>query len=213
MHRYPMALTEEEPGVWRTKTYSGAKWFEIRRMLVVDPEKTAIVREAFVGGWDEPVAPRSLFANRGVRLPIPTEFFRPNLSAAHELPEPFAVLRPGDVLTVEVTGNVRGGIGIVCAEVSEKQRYYLSWADENGSRGIAIVEVPRDIDFSETSTQAQFLAAVRSAHELGISPGGQCSVWVVPEFQASVYDDVMDRLLTGEEALRVGARQNAVLLS
>ena len=128
------------------------------------------------------------------------------------MPEPYGILRPGERVRLEVELGLSGGAGLVCREISPRQRVFLSWAVPGRNLGVAIVEVDRAVRFTKEAEEQSVLAAMVRAAELGICPGGECLGLVVPDFQAPIYDDVMDRLLIGDEARAVGGRQRFVML-
>ncbi len=73
-------------------------------------------------------------------------------------------------------------------------RWYLSFADERGFLGAAIV-------------QAQGITtATMRAHRLGINPGGQVAAYEVPS-EVEIQPGMMDRLLNREEAESLGRVQ------
>lgn len=75
--------------------------------------------------------------------------------------------------------------------------FYLSFADDDGFRGAAIVEAPGEAH------------AIQLTHTLGINPGGQVAMFAVPD-GAPVPDAAKNRLLSKRDLDRLFGAKNMV---
>jgi hypothetical protein len=87
---------------------------------------------------------------------------------------------------------------ILTDELSQPLRwFYLSFADDDGFRGAAIVEAHGPAH------------ALQLTHRLGINPGGEIATWEIPE-GAPLPDAAKNRLLSKEDLDRLYGAHNMV---